>query len=177
MELIVTPRGGKSQGILKAGLMSFPCSLGREGIIEDKCEGDHSTPIGTYPLRRVLFRPDRMKAPPLTGLPTAALWPDDGWCDDPNHSDYNTMVKLPHPAHCETLWREDPSYDIVVVVGYNDLPTKSGLGSAIFMHIARPGKNGADGYRPTEGCIALSAHDLLAVLAVCSFKARLTIRP
>ena len=34
-----------------------------------------------------------------------------------------------------------------------------GKGSAIFMHLARTG------YTPTEGCIALSHRDLLAVLA------------
>jgi L,D-peptidoglycan transpeptidase YkuD (ErfK/YbiS/YcfS/YnhG family) len=45
------------------------------------------------------------------------------------------------------------------VLGYNDRPRIRGKGSAIFMHLVR------DGYTPTEGCVALSRRDLLAVLA------------
>lgn len=177
MELFITPDGDNTQGVLRAGRMRLPCVFGRCGLNADKREGDHTTPIGTFSLRRVLFRPDRMKVPPLTGLPTAQLCSSDGWCDDPAHHDYNTRVTLPHPARCESLWREDSSYDIIVVVGYNDLPPKPGLGSAIFMHIAHRCEDGSSGFRPTEGCVALSAHDLLAVLAVCTHQTRLTIHP
>ena len=38
-------------------------------------------------------------------------------------------------------------------------PRIRGNGSAIFVHLAR------EGYTPTEGCVALSRRDLLAVLA------------
>ena len=55
--------------------------------------------------------------------------------------------------------RDDHLYDLVIVLGYNDLPRVRGHGSAIFMHLARPG------YTPTEGCIALKRHDLLMLLA------------
>ena len=50
-------------------------------------------------------------------------------------------------------------YDLVLVLGYNDRPRIKGKGSAIFVHLARAG------YTPTEGCIAFSRRDLLAVLA------------
>ena len=55
--------------------------------------------------------------------------------------------------------RDDHLYDLVIVLGYNDLPRVRGRGSAIFMHLSRPG------YTPTEGCIALKRHDLLMLLA------------
>jgi hypothetical protein len=45
------------------------------------------------------------------------------------------------------------------VLGWNDAPVKPGMGSAIFLHLAR------EDYAPTEGCIALARNDLLAVLA------------
>jgi L,D-peptidoglycan transpeptidase YkuD (ErfK/YbiS/YcfS/YnhG family) len=45
------------------------------------------------------------------------------------------------------------------VLGWNDAPVVRGRGSAIFLHVARPD------YAPTEGCVALSLRDLLAVLA------------
>ncbi len=57
------------------------------------------------------------------------------------------------------MWRDDHLYDLVVVLGYNDDPVVSGLGSAIFLHVASPE------YSPTEGCIALAKEDLLTVLA------------
>ncbi|MBK5199705.1 MAG: L,D-transpeptidase catalytic domain protein, partial [Methyloceanibacter sp.] len=59
----------------------------------------------------------------------------------------------------EGLKRADHLYDLVLVLGYNDRPRVKGRGSAIFVHLARPG------YTPTEGCIALTRSDLLALLA------------
>lgn len=85
---------------------------------------------------------------------------EDGWCDDPADPQYNRPVKLPYPASTERLWREDGVYDIVVTLGYNDDPPLAGLGSAIFLHICRPG------YPPTEGCVAIQRADLEALLAI-----------
>ncbi|HYM33206.1 MAG TPA: L,D-transpeptidase family protein [Candidatus Cybelea sp.] len=137
---------------------SYRCALGRAGVTFDKREGDGATPIGTFPLRRVLFRADRLARPP-TRLPAEPIAPDDGWCDDPSDlRHYNAQVRLPHPSRCERLWRGDGVYDVIVVLGHNDDPPVPGLGSAIFLHVAR-----AD-YRPTEGCVALALTDLLDVL-------------
>ncbi|QJE74406.1 L,D-transpeptidase family protein [Aerophototrophica crusticola] len=132
------------------------CAVGRNGIVGDKREGDGATPVGAWPLRRVLYRPDRLAAP-RTALPVAAIEPDDGWCDDPAHPDYNRPVKLPFAASHEVMWREDPVYDVVVILGHNDDPPVPGLGSAIFLHLARPE------YEGTAGCVAV---DLPAVLAL-----------
>ncbi len=177
MEIIVSLQGNDSQGLLTLGRMQLPCVLGKAGVTSDKREGDHASPIGIFPVRRVLFRPDRLKVRPLTHLPITPLSSDDGWCDDPAHPAYNTPVKLPHPARCEALWRDDSAYDIIVVLGHNDTPPVPGLGSAIFMHVALPAEPPATGYRGTEGCIALSAPDLLTLLAVCTPETRLTITP
>lgn len=134
------------------------CALGRAGIATGKCEGDGATPAGVLPMRRVLYRSDRGAAP-VTKLPCAPIAPDDGWCDDPNDAAYNRPVRLPYPGRHERLWREDHLYDLVVVLGWNDDPPLAARGSAIFLHLAR------DGYAPTEGCVALSRADLLALLA------------
>ena len=136
----------------------FRCTLGRSGVTTDKREGDGATPAGAYPLRQLLYRSDRL-APPTNALPTSPLRPRDGWCDDPGHSAYNRPVTLPLDASAESMWRDDHLYDLVVVLGYNDDPVVSGLGSAIFLHVASPE------YSPTEGCIALAKEDLLTVLA------------
>jgi L,D-peptidoglycan transpeptidase YkuD (ErfK/YbiS/YcfS/YnhG family) len=109
-------------------------------------------------MRQVYWRSDRL-ARPATGLPTDALIPEAGWCDDPANPFYNLPVLLPFAAGHEKLWREDHVYDLIVVLGYNDAPILPGRGSAIFLHLARPD------YSPTEGCVACAQEALLALLA------------
>ena len=148
--------------VLRAGTTRVRVALGRGGAGAGKREGDGMTPLGILPLRRVLFRADRLAAGELPGLaagvPNGRIAPLDGWCDDPRHADYNTAVTLPHDGRHERLWREDGAYDIVGVLGWNDAPVVRGLGSAIFLHVA------GDGFGPTEGCLALARADLLALL-------------
>lgn len=155
-------------GWLAWGGRRFRCALGKGGIRADKREGDGATPVGCWTLRRVLYRPDRVSRP-ATSLPVEAISPDDGWCDDPAHPDYNRPVTLPHPASCERMCRDDRLYDIVVVLGHNDDPPVPGLGSAIFLHVA------TEDYKPTEGCVALAPEDLREVLKECRPGDRLCI--
>jgi L,D-peptidoglycan transpeptidase YkuD (ErfK/YbiS/YcfS/YnhG family) len=136
----------------------FRAALGRGGVRAAKEEGDGATPAGLLPLRRVLYRADR-ESPPRCAVPLEPIAPTDGWCDDPDHPDYNRMIQLPHAARHEELWRTDGLYDIVGVLGWNDAPVRAGRGSAIFLHVARPG------YPPTEGCVALGHAELRTVLA------------
>ncbi len=149
-----------ADGGFDLGARRVRCALGPGGVVaaEDKREGDGKSPIGVWPLRRVLYRPDR-GGRPVTRLPIQALAPDDGWCDDPADRNYNRPVDLPYPASAERLWRDDHVYDLIVVLGHNDAPVVPGAGSAIFLHLAR------DGYAPTQGCIALARDDLDALLA------------
>lgn len=155
---------------LACGGQVYRCVLGRGGVVLDKTEGDGGTPSGTYPLRRVLYRPDRLERP-ATGLPVEQLRPDMGWCDDPAHPDYNRQVNLPFDGRNEALWRDDEVYDLIMIPGHNDNPTVSGKGSAIFMHVARPD------YTPTEGCVALARKHLLEVLAACGPGDEILINP
>jgi L,D-peptidoglycan transpeptidase YkuD (ErfK/YbiS/YcfS/YnhG family) len=149
---------------------SYNCSLGSGGVVvaDAKREGDGATPSGNWPIRKVWYRPDRINLPALN-LPTQAIEPDDGWCDGPDDPSYNQHVKLPYPASHEILWREDNIYDIIVELGFNDDPAVPGKGSAIFMHVARPG------YSPTLGCIGLAQDDLLAILASANLSTKVVV--
>jgi L,D-peptidoglycan transpeptidase YkuD (ErfK/YbiS/YcfS/YnhG family) len=109
-------------------------------------------------VRDVLYRADRVQRP-RTRLPVRRIGPRDGWCDAPGDRNYNRPVLHPYPVSAERLWRDDGLYDIVVVLDYNLRPRLRGRGSAVFMHVARPG------YRPTEGCIALRQDHLRLLLA------------
>lgn len=134
------------------------CAIGKGGIRAVKREGDGATPTGRFPLRRIFYRADRLAAP-AGCADCLAIREDQGWSDDPaDPAHYNRLVTLPYPGSHERLTREDGVYDVVVELGYNDDPPVPGLGSAIFLHVARPDYSG------TEGCIALALPDLLAVL-------------
>ena len=147
-----------ADGLLRLGPLQCRAAIGAGDRAPHKQEGDGATPIGTLPLRRVLYRADRV-ARPRCAVPVMPLAPHDGWCDDPADRAYNTLVRLPFPARHETLWRPDPLYDVIGVLGWNDAPVRRNEGSAIFLHVARPD------WAPTEGCIALALPDLLALLA------------
>ena len=157
MNLIVEAKPGESRGVARLGERGFPCALGRSGLLAVKREGDLGTPTGRFLFRRILYRADRV--PHIeTRLPALHIEPEDGWCDDPADAAYNRPVRLPYPARHEKLWREDHLYDLVLVIGHNDDPVVPGAGSAVFLHVAR-----AD-WGPTEGCIAFTRDDLLAIL-------------
>lgn len=160
-------------GTLEIGEKSFDCVLGRAGVAyaEDKKEGDGKTPLGDFLLREVFYRADRIPEPE-TGLPVEILTPETGWCDDPEHPDYNKKIKLPHKASHENMTLKDHLYDIVAVIGYNDDPVVSKKGSAIFLHLAQ------DNFNPTAGCVALQTEkDLRTVLKQCDSSSRIKILP
>jgi len=160
-----------ARGELTADGLAMRCAIGKGGTkpAAEKREGDGASPIGQWPLRRVLYRADRISAP-NTHLPTAPIAPGDGWCDAPDDPNYNRPVPLPYPASAETLWREDHVYDIIVILGHNDDPVVPGAGSAIFWHLARPD------FRPTEGCVAVPLDVMLVALAAAKPGDALEIR-
>lgn len=169
--ITVTPDSAdKTRGVLAFHGQIYDCVLGRGGVIAaaEKREGDGATPLGTWPLRCVYYRPDRLEKP-VTALPLHVIEKTQGWCDAPDHADYNRLVTLPFDDSHEEMWREDDVYNIVVPLGYNDDPPVQGRGSAIFLHLMRPEKT------PTAGCVALSLPDLYAVLAQCDSKTLMCI--
>lgn len=159
----------RHRGTLRCGHRVYPCAIGKAGVTSAKREGDHMTPLGSYALRRLWYRPDMFAPAPETGLPLRPIAQSDGWCDDPASGQYNRSVNLPFSGSHEKLWRDDHVYDLVVEIGYNDDPPVSGLGSAIFLHLARPDWSG------TEGCVALARDDLLEVLKAVGPTSRIHI--
>lgn len=149
-----------------------PCAIGRSGMIAaaQKREGDGASPIGIWPIRRFVYRADRL-ALPQTLLPITATQVQDGWCDAADDPLYNRPVTLPYLASTEQMWREDHVYDLVGILGHNDAPPIAAMGSAIFLHLARPG------FTPTEGCIALSLEDMLEVMRLAGPGSAIEIRP
>jgi L,D-peptidoglycan transpeptidase YkuD (ErfK/YbiS/YcfS/YnhG family) len=140
------------------------CALGRSGVTHLKREGDGATPAGRLRLLFLIFRPDRGLRP-RSALPCRVMRPSDGWCEDPTSGRYNCPIRLPAAAGHDRMWRNDPLYDVVGVLGWNMVPRIRGRGSAIFLHLARPG------YAPTAGCIAFAPRDLRLLLAAAGPRA------
>ncbi|KAA0205347.1 L,D-transpeptidase family protein [Lawsonia intracellularis] len=141
---------------------TYKCSIGKNGTSNCKVEGDKSTPLGKFPLRKVFFREDKIGNNIKTGLPSRKIKKNDGWCDDPTSIQYNKFVDLTcfnNSISHEKLYRDDDVYDLIIVVGYNDSSPIPSKGSAIFIHVAR------EGFLGTDGCIAFAQDDLVEILS------------
>jgi L,D-peptidoglycan transpeptidase YkuD (ErfK/YbiS/YcfS/YnhG family) len=144
-------------------------AVGRAGVSANKKEGDGATPAGIYPLVSGFYRADRIAAL-RSGLPLRPLTPNDAWVDDPADRNYNRLASLPYPAHTEPLWLDDAVYDLLAVIGYNMDPVVPGVGSAIFLHIAR------SDFSPTAGCVAIDRDVLLGLMPLLGHGSTIAIR-
>ena len=161
--------GAPTQGWLAAGALRVAVALGRSGMRTDKREGDGATPRGRFRPLRVWWRSDRGLRP-RTLLPVRRIRPGDAWCEDPADRRYNRPIRLTAGSPGDRLWRADNLYDLVIELDHNARPRVAGRGSAVFIHVARPG------LAPTAGCVALPAPVLRRLLARTGRKTRIEIR-
>jgi L,D-peptidoglycan transpeptidase YkuD (ErfK/YbiS/YcfS/YnhG family) len=161
--------GRRTQGWLAAGPRAIPVALGRSGIRADKREGDGGTPRGEFQLVRAWWRADRHPRP-RTLLPVRRITPDLAWSEDPRDRRYNRPFRRSADASGDRLWREDQLYDFIIEIDHNTRPRVAGRGSAVFIHVARPG------LRPTAGCVAMELPRLRWLLGRVGPKTRIVIR-
>jgi len=167
--LRVRPRpGSPTQGWLTVGDRTFRVALGRGGILANKREGDGGTPRGVFRLLRLWWRADRHPRPP-TLLPARRITRDLAWCEDRGDRRYNRAFRRSPDAPGDRLWRDDRLYDFVVEIDHNTCPRVAGRGSAVFIHVARPG------FRPTAGCVAMTLPRLRWLLGRVGPKTRIAI--
>jgi L,D-peptidoglycan transpeptidase YkuD (ErfK/YbiS/YcfS/YnhG family) len=165
---VIARPGRRSQGFVHAGLRVVPVALGRSGIKANKREGDGGTPRGRFFPVRVWWRADRGPRP-RTSLPLRRIGPADAWCEDHSDRRYNRAFGRSANEPGDRLWRDDGLYDLFVEIDHNTKPRIAGRGSAVFIHLARPG------FAPTAGCIALRLPDLQKLVSRMSLKTRITI--
>lgn len=160
--------GDRRRGWLTFGGRTIPVALGRGGILANKREGDGGTPLGVFRPLRLWWRSDR-HIRPTTKLPTRTIRPDDGWCEDPADRAYNKAVKLKAASTADRLTRKDHLYDFIIEIDHNARPRIAGRGSAVFLHLARPG------FTPTAGCVAMTKANMLRLLARIDRNTRIVI--
>jgi len=167
--LCVRPRPGlRTQGVLSAGGQTIRVALGRAGVRALKREGDGGTPLGTFRPVRLWWRADRL-ARPRTLLPLRRIGPDDAWCEDPSDRRYNQAFRRSANEPGDRLRRDDGLYDLIIEIDHNMRPRVARLGSAVFIHVARPA------FSATAGCVALRRNELLRVLSRIGPKTRIRI--
>jgi L,D-peptidoglycan transpeptidase YkuD (ErfK/YbiS/YcfS/YnhG family) len=160
--------GDRRRGWIAAGSQRIAVALGRAGIKADKREGDGATPAGRFRPVRLWWRGDRSPRPAAL-LPARPIDPADGWCEDPADRRYNRPIRLEPGATGDRLTRGDALYDLIIEIDHNTRPRIAGRGSAVFIHVARPGLG------PTAGCIAMPAPALRRLLRRLGRNTRIVI--
>ena len=143
----------RAQAWLVAGQRAIRAALGRASVKAAKREGDGATPVGQFHPVRLWWRADRLPRP-RTLLPVRRITADDAWCEDPADRRYNRPFRRSANEPGDRPKRADGLYDLIVEIDHNTRPRVAGHGSAVFIHVARPG------FAPTAGCVALSRGDL-----------------
>tara|TARA_B100000787_G_scaffold37023_1_gene26031 strand:+ start:374 stop:862 length:489 start_codon:yes stop_codon:yes gene_type:complete len=156
----------KNKNTLIIDDFKFRCCIGRNGISNNKKEGDFSTPKGFFKLKKLYYRKDRVGNPDIK-IKKKIITKSLGWCDDPYHNKYNEEIQIFRKESKENFYRKDNTYDYLITISHNDkkIPNK---GSAIFIHLT-------DNYKPTAGCIALKKKDFEILLSLIDQETKLKI--
>ena len=144
------------------------CAIGKRGIGKKQKEGDQITPRGTFKIKNILYRKDKINYI-RSVIKKTPIKKNMGWCDDPKSKDYNKLIKYPFNYKSEKLYRPKNIYDIILVLDFNMRPIKKNKGSAIFIHISN------NKYSPTQGCIAIKKKELLKLIKFIDKKTKIFI--
>ena len=142
------------------------CCIGKKGLNSNKKEGDYTTPVGLFRLKKLYFRKDRVGIPECK-MTKKIIKKDMAWCDDPNHKKYNQEIKVNNKNLKEKLYRKDHRYDYIITISHNEKKVP-GKGSAVFIHLTND-------YKPTAGCIALKRKDFEIFLKLINEKTKIKI--
>tara|TARA_Y100000591_G_C21822167_1_gene694297 strand:- start:217 stop:714 length:498 start_codon:yes stop_codon:yes gene_type:complete len=159
----------KNKETLLIDEFKFKCSVGKKGFSKNKREGDLKTPVGTFELGNIYYRPDRIEKL-ISKLQTKIIKKNMGWCDDPESKYYNKLIKIKKNLNInyEKLYRKDNKYDIFILIKYNHKKVFKNKGSAIFLHLTK-------NYLPTKGCVALAKKDFLILIKLIHKKTKIRI--
>ena len=164
-----TAPGIRTRGVLRAGALAWPVALGRGGILANKREGDGATPRGTFRPVRLWWRADRHPRP-ATMLPIRRITAVDAWCEDPADRRYNQPIRVPAGQPGDRLRRQDHLYDFIIEIDHNTRPRIARRGSAVFLHLARPG------LAPSAGCVAMPKEKMRQLLKNLGPRTKIDIR-
>ena len=91
------------------------------------------------------------------------------WSDHSQSENYNKLIRFKDFSY-ENLYKQNHTYDIILVINYNISPIIKGKGSAIFLHINKPNFEG------TEGCIAIEKENIIELAKEIDLTTKLIIK-
>tara|TARA_B100000886_G_scaffold323994_1_gene268265 strand:- start:1421 stop:1909 length:489 start_codon:yes stop_codon:yes gene_type:complete len=144
----------------------FQCCIGKNGITNNKIEGDFKTPKGKFNLGDLFYK--YKKDVKESNLNKKKIKKNMGWCNNINSKNYNKLIKISKNEKYEKIFRKDYKYDLMIPIEYNYKKVIPNKGSAIFLHITK-------NYKGTAGCIALSKKDFLIMIKILNKKNQILI--
>ncbi len=144
----------------------FQCCIGKNGITNNKIEGDFKTPKGKFNLGDLFYK--YKKDVKESNLNKKKIKKNMGWCNNINSKNYNKLIKISKNEKYEKIFRKDYKYDLMIPIEYNFKKVIPNKGSAIFLHITK-------NYKGTAGCIALSKKDFLIMIKILDKKNQILI--
>mgnify|MGYP000430337990 FL=1 len=157
----------KNKHTLQVDEFQFRCSIGKNGVIKNKSEGDKGTPKGLFKLLKIFYRADRVLLNSCI-IKKTKITKNMGWCDDASSKFYNKQIIVNKNIRHEKLYRKDHKYDYIIILDYNIKKTTTNKGSAIFIHLTKD-------YKPTAGCIAIKKNHFEILLKILKKKTYIKI--
>ena len=130
------------------------CGYGKNGLSENRYEGDGTTPIGSFPILHAFGTADN----PGTAMTWKPITPYSYWSGEA--STYNTWVESTRRVAGEHLI-DYYQYKYAMAIGFNRDPVVVGRGSAIFLHC----KSYDHWY--TGGCVGVEESVMKKLLQKC----------
>ncbi len=164
-QLIIVNTISKSKAILEMynktciKILETEAFIGKNGITNNKSEGDGKTPTGQYELGIAFGINDAKEIKISKNLEYIKINENLYWIDDVNSQFYNQMVDITkvnkdwNSAEHLIKYLKQYEYAIEIKTNPNNIP---GKGSAIFLHCS-VGK-------PTAGCVAIEREKMLEIL-------------
>ena len=78
------------------------CAVGKRGIGLKKKEGDLITPKGTFKIKEIFYRKDRI-GNLKSKIKKRVIKKNMGWCDDPKSNKYNKLISFPFRYNAENF--------------------------------------------------------------------------
>ena len=142
------------QGSWRQKLKAY-CGYGKNGLSEDRYEGDNTTPIGAFPILHAFGIADN----PGTSMEWKDVTSTSYWSGE--EDTYNTWVESTTKIAGEHL-ADYYQYKYAMAIGYNIDPVVYKKGSAIFLHC----KSTDHWY--TGGCVSVEEDVMVSLLQKCA---------
>lgn len=145
--------------------------IGKNGITDNKQEGDGKTPKGTYEFGIAFGTHNKEKAKVNNFIKYITINNNLYWVDDCKSKYYNEMVDTTKVKKdwnsAEHLIKYPKQYEYAIEIKTNprNIPNN---GSAIFLHCSAE--------KPTEGCVAIETKFMKEILKVLTKDAKITIK-